>query len=295
MLCVGVMMYLLFRHAGQYYIQGVGYATIMDILQDSLTDPWFLLLLMVLKLLATSLSLGSGASGGVFSPALFMGACGGAAFGQVCLMLFPEMRVDIPTFAIAGMAAAIGGSTGAFLTGIVMISEMTQDPTVTVPLIITVSTAYAVRKRIMRESIYTMKLIGRGHTVPEGLQAPFLTNHTARDAMTRDFALVEQGMPTGSESPILVVLDGERIAGVVEQASPETPEGDQRTEGALSRRYVVVDEQENLLNILESMVARKTDVALVSPRGGRARPGDVIGVVTSARIAGLIRQWQELL
>jgi CIC family chloride channel protein len=296
MLCVGIMMYLLLRYAGHYYIQGVGYATIMDILQDRLTDPWFLLLLMALKLLATSLSLGSGASGGVFSPALFMGASGGAAFGQLCLMLFPDMRVDIPTFAIAGMAAAIGGSTGAFLTGIVMISEMTQDPTVTLPLIITVSTAYAVRKRIMRESIYTMKLIGRGHTVPEGLQAPFLTNHTALDAMSRDFAVVEQGVtPAGSGLSILVLADGERIAGVVEQSVPDAPDQDRPPGASLARRYIVVDEQENLLNILESMVAGNTDIALVSPSGGSARAGDITGVVTSARIARLIRQWQELL
>ena len=117
MLCVGVMMALLFHNTGHYYIQGVGYATIIDILNGSLINPWFLLLLVALKLLATSLSLGSGASGGVFSPALFMGATGGAAFGHLCQALLPAVHVDIATFAVAGMAAAIGGSTGAVLTG----------------------------------------------------------------------------------------------------------------------------------------------------------------------------------
>ena len=93
MLCVGVMMFLLMRHTGHYYVEGVGYATIMDILRGSLSSPWFLLLLAALKLLATCLSLGSGASGGVFSPALFMGAAGGAAFGYLCQTLFPGLDI----------------------------------------------------------------------------------------------------------------------------------------------------------------------------------------------------------
>ena len=94
MLGVGVMMVVLARYAGHYYVQGVGYATIMDLLEGSLSAPWFLLLLVALKLLATCLSLGSGASGGVFSPALFMGAAGGAAFGFLCQWLIPGLDVE---------------------------------------------------------------------------------------------------------------------------------------------------------------------------------------------------------
>ncbi|MBI1396848.1 MAG: chloride channel protein [Betaproteobacteria bacterium] len=294
MLCVGIMMYLMFLQAGHYYIQGVGYATIMDVLQGTLTNPWFLLLLLVLKLLATGLSLGSGASGGVFSPALFMGAAAGAAFGHLCLLFFPHLQLDMPTFAIAGMAAAIGGSTGAFITAIVMISEMTQDPTVILPLIITVSTAYAVRKHVMRESIYTMKLIGRGHTVPEGLQAPFLTNHTARDAMNLNFAVAREDT-VAPDSAIVIMTNDERITGVFERVSAGAEEARQGGQDRKPWNYIVVGERENLLNILESMVARKTDIALVSRRSGSESPEDIIGVVTSAHIAALIRQWQELL
>jgi CIC family chloride channel protein len=169
MACVGAMMVLLQQTVGNYYVQGVGYATILDVLLGNLTNPWFLLLLMVLKLVATNLSLGSGASGGVFSPALFVGATGGAAFGHFCLFLMPEISVGIPTFAVAGMGATIGGTTGAVLTGIVMITEMTQDHSAILPLLISGSIAYAVRKMLMDESIYTMKLLARGHVVAEGL------------------------------------------------------------------------------------------------------------------------------
>jgi len=85
-------------------------------------------------------------------------------------MLFPELGIGIPAFAIAGMAAAIGGSTGAVLTGIVMLTEMTGDQSVIIPLIIVVTTAAATRRCVMKESIYTMKLYRRGKTVPETLK-----------------------------------------------------------------------------------------------------------------------------
>ncbi len=70
MLTVGVMMYLFMRFSGHYYIQGVGYATVQDILTSTLKHPWFLFLLLIAKTVATSVTLGSGGSGGVFSPSL---------------------------------------------------------------------------------------------------------------------------------------------------------------------------------------------------------------------------------
>ncbi len=81
MLLVGVVMYMLMNTYGHYYVQGVGYATIQDILSGGAFPFYFLLLLFALKLLATSVTLGSGGSGGVFSPILFLGATLGGAYG----------------------------------------------------------------------------------------------------------------------------------------------------------------------------------------------------------------------
>ncbi|MGD8328833.1 MAG: chloride channel protein [Acidobacteriota bacterium] len=297
MLCVGLMMVLLLRSSGHYYVQGVGYATIMDVLEGTLTDPWFLVLLLVLKLAATSLSLGSGASGGVFSPALFIGATGGAAFGHLCLAAFPALQVDVSTFAIAGMAAAIGGSTGALLTGIVMISEMTQDPSVTLPLIIAVAVAYAVRKGIMRESIYTAKLIGRGHAVPEGLQSPFLAARTARDAMVRDLVIQEKGATPPDGAPIVVVEDRGRIVEILQrsQEASSAGSGNDAAPYAATRHFVTVGEQDGLLTVLELLEAAGADVALVSRDPETNAPASIVGLLTRAHIAAVIHQHRELL
>jgi chloride channel protein, CIC family len=287
-------MLLLLRHAGHYYVQGVGYATIMDLLEGSLSAPWFLLLLVALKLLATCLSLGSGASGGVFSPALFMGAAAGAAFGWLCQWLMPGLNVEIATFAIAGMAAMIGGTTGAVLTGIIMITEMTQDNSVVLPLVIAGSMAYAVRKLIMDESIYTMKLLARGHSVPEGLQAAVLNSKRVRDMMESNFAVVAAGSePPAGASTVVHAAHGV-ISGVTRQPAAQGGSPGARN-AARPFGYVVVDQQENLLAALRAMWVAEAELILASRRPGSRRADDIVGIVTPAALAGLIEAEEDLL
>jgi CIC family chloride channel protein len=170
MLLVGLTMYACLRFFGHYYVQGVGYATIQDIVSGAAIPVWLLLLLCALKLLTTSLTLGSGASGGVFSPSLFMGATLGAAFGQLIQWGLPDLHLSPIAFAIGGMAGVVSGTTGAALTAMVMIYEMTLDYSVIVPMAITVAVAYGIRRALCRESIYTMKLARRGHAIPDALR-----------------------------------------------------------------------------------------------------------------------------
>jgi CIC family chloride channel protein len=293
MLCVGVMMVLLMRKTGHYYVEGVGYATIMDILLGSLNSPWFLLLLALLKLLATCLSLGSGASGGVFSPALFMGATGGAAFGYLCQSLFPGLDIPIATFAIAGMAAAIGGSTGAVLTGIIMLSEMTKDHSIMLPLVVTCAFAYAVRKGIMAESIYTMKLRARRHPVPEGLHAAVLASVRIGDLMASDFAIVPRGGAVPSGARIVVHSENAGITAVTERLDAEsgTPSASS-VERPL--HYVLMPERATPFAALGAMFEAEAAVILVSKNPDARRAEDVVGVVTRATLARMLKTDEEL-
>ena len=171
MALVGALMYLSLRAFGRYYIEGVGYAAIQDLLSGWRAPIGLLLLLCALKLVATSVTLGSGASGGVFSPALFMGAMLGQAYALGVHALFPALPADPRAFAIAGMAGLVGGSTGAAMASIVMILEMTLDYQVVLPMAITVALSYGLRKMICPQSIYTLKLERRWHPVPQALLA----------------------------------------------------------------------------------------------------------------------------
>lgn len=172
MLLVGVSMYLMMRFFGHYYIQGVGYATIVDVLSSVLNYPSFLLFLAALKMVETAITIGSGGSGGIFSPLLFIGATLGGGFAALLNYFFPgNIDLNLPLGALAGMAGMVGASTGAPITAIIMTAELTNDFSVILPLMLIVAIAYAVRRALIKDSVYTLKLSRRGHHIPDTLQS----------------------------------------------------------------------------------------------------------------------------
>jgi CIC family chloride channel protein len=222
-----------------------------------------------------------------------MGAAGGGAFGMLCLSLIPGLNVDLATFAIAGMAAMIGGTTGAILTGMIMLTEMTQDNSVILPLIITCSIAYAVRKWIMNESIYTAKLVARGHIVPEGLEAAVMTTNRVHDLMETDFAVSAAGVEPPADRAVVVHSEGGRIDRVTLHRG--TAHSDPSTSLAASVPYTVSTGQTMLLTAVCGMWAAEAQIILVSRDPTSRRSEDIIGVVTSASIARFLQAEAELL
>jgi CIC family chloride channel protein len=120
---------------------------------------WLIALLVVFKAVATSLTLASGGSGGVFAPSLFIGAAGGAALGMALqrLGLLPEQGSPA-AYALVGMAAVIAGSTHATLTAILMLFELTRDPYVLLPIMLAAVIATLVAQALDRDNIYTHPL-----------------------------------------------------------------------------------------------------------------------------------------
>ncbi len=296
MFVVGIFIYLFRRYTGNYYVEGVGYATIMDILRESLTDPLFLSLLFLVKYVCTCLTLGSGGSGGVFSPALFMGATVGSIFAHSLNAIFPGLHVDPAMFVIAGMAAAIGGSTGAVLTGAIMLMEMTADYNVVLPVIIATSFAYGVRKSLSHGSIYTLKLLRRNHPVPEGLQAAILAARRAKHLANADFrTATDTQKSAGGKRPLVIVEDGQ-IVGVVEPA---------RTVSAC----IVVDENTSLIDTMRKMNAAQVEHVVVTTKrknngksdrkaDARTRLADnnaILGIITPRGMAAMLRENAEIL
>src|SRR5579859_3033876 len=108
MALIGLMMVVLTRVFGHSYVDGVGYSVIQSIFDQKMTAAGLLALLFVLKMMATSISLGCGASGGIFSPSLYLGATLGAAFAAAMGLVLPHSGLSLPSAAIIGMAAMVG-------------------------------------------------------------------------------------------------------------------------------------------------------------------------------------------
>jgi CIC family chloride channel protein len=307
MVLVGILMYLLMVTLGHYYIEGVGYSTVQDVLTGHLSQLYLLLLLFILKLFATSLTLGSGASGGIFSPSLYMGATLGGVYGIIIHHFFPGFNVTPPAFAVAGMAGMVGGATGAAMAAIVMIFEMTLDYSVIIPITVTVALSYGVRKLLSRESIYTMKLARRGHTIPESLQANFQQLKRARDAMDShvmalpasctldEFARIAQGEVDVSW---FLVEEANRVIGVVAKDAAigaVEPSRCALTLGEMAdKNYIVVFEETMLLNVIDRMRSHQASVALVTRKSEPLSVENVRGLITKAHIGDIALEVLEL-
>jgi len=254
-----------------------------------------LLVLVVAKLLATGLTLGSGASGGVFSPCLFLGATFGGACGLILQRALPDLGVNPVDFAIVGMAGMIAASTGGLITSIVMLFEMTRDYNVILPLILTVSVAYVVRRKVSRGSIYTLKLLRRGHIVPEGLIAARDVAHRASDVMSRDIIVVGADTPLDRASrddssptdPVIVVEHEGRVLGVL-QSRPRLY-GAGATEltfrDVARKDFVFVGEDKSLVGVLAAKEDSGASMALVARRHSAREARDVVGAITHTEIA----------
>jgi CIC family chloride channel protein len=307
MILVGIIMYLLMITHGHYYIEGVGYSTVQDVLTGQLSQLYLLLLLFILKLFATSLTLGSGASGGIFSPSLYMGATLGGAYGIVVHYFFPGLNVTPAAFAVAGMAGMVGGVTGAAMAAIVMIFEMTLDYSVIIPMTVTVALSYGMRKLLSRESIYTMKLARRGHSIPESLQANFQQLKRARDVMDSHVRALSASRTLGEFARIVQVekdvswfLVGEAnsIIGVIAKDAAidaADPSRSALTLGEIAdKNYVVVPEEAMLFDVIDRMRSHQASVALVTMKSTPLSVESVKGLITKGHIGDIVVQALEL-
>ncbi|MTJ14129.1 chloride channel protein [Anabaena sp. UHCC 0187] len=132
-------------------ILGIGYDTVQAILQDEDFSLNLLLILLILKLLMTAVSAGSGFVGGLFAPAMFLGASFGSAYAKILAFIAPsigEYMAAPPAYAMVGMAAVLAGSVRAPLTAILMLFELTRDYRIVLPLMAAVGLSVWLVERI---------------------------------------------------------------------------------------------------------------------------------------------------
>ncbi len=162
---------------------GTGFDSISNTLMGQL-GLGMLAILIVGKILATVLTLGSGASGGVFAPALFIGAVLGGAFGMVAQAIFPGLPASSGAYAMVGMAAVFAGAARAPITAVIILFEMTQDYRIILPLMIATVVSTIIAQRIEPESIYTLKLKLRGIDIHAKRNENLLRSISVKEAMT---------------------------------------------------------------------------------------------------------------
>ncbi len=225
----GVLMGLLGFWFPQLF--GVGYGAITAVLHNQLLVG-AVALLILLKILATSATIGSGGSGGVFAPSLFVGSMLGGLFGLIVHRWMPAGTATPAAYALVGMSAVFAAAARAPITSILILFEMTQDYRIILPLMLATVLSAVVARWLDRESIYTLKLKRRGIDVFAGKDLNLMQAIMVAEAMTP----IDQMATVTADTPLrelarifnethhhgLVVLDeNKNLFGVVTLADLE--------------------------------------------------------------------------
>lgn len=222
-LLVGSMGYISLRAFGSYHVFGVGYDFLDLVLDNQITSLVMAFTLVIMKILANSITLASGGSGGIFAPSLFLGGSLGASVGIIVNSIFPETTGPISAYAIVGMAAMVSGVTGGVLTAIIMVFEMTRNYAIMLPLLLSGVISYFVARLLFGETMYTQKLTRRGIQIQLDKQIPYLKTSTVGEIMKTEIVSCKPDDTTGKVWDImhehglglLPVIDGDTVIGTI--------------------------------------------------------------------------------
>ncbi len=289
-LIIGTLGYLLFVLTGHYYIFGVGYAFVTDVLTGKHIGIVIILILIFAKIFALSVSLGSGGSGGIFAPSLFVGAGTGAAFGMVVHSLFPAITASPAAYALVGMAAVASGTTGATITSIVMAYELTRSYEIILPLMLGAVTSSFITMFLYGYTMYTEPLWRRRSIIYHGRRSLDLFSMMfVKDIMLRDVGAVKlketikkarQVMKKFDISKVIVLNEKDEPVGLLRSIDMDDSDNAQTVEKFYIENNVTLFEDDTLLEALHKMEKQGTDVLPVVNASGK-----IVGVLP----AGVLR------
>ncbi|MFG2794708.1 chloride channel protein [Streptomyces sp. NPDC048419] len=247
---------------------GVGYPVLEKATEGGYAVG-FLLLLLVGKMLATSLTIGIGGSGGVFAPSLFIGAMLGSAYGIGVHHLLPHSAGAVGAYALVGMGAVFAGAARAPITAVVILFELTGEYSIILPLMLAIVLATAVSRLISRDTIYTLKLRRRGidlegpapgaligtqyvSAVMESLPSPLSASTTLADSADLLSLSGHGALPVVDDTGHYI---GVVTAQAVAEALAEQPEGAPALVGQLSEPPAPITADQPLAQALHTLLS----------------------------------------
>lgn len=279
-----------FIHLSAPSIFADGYESVSSVLGGG--GIWYTLLALIfLKILATNLTLGSGNSGGIFAPSLFTGAMTGGLFGIIVHSLFPGVTANPGAYALVGMAAMVAGTTHATITAILIVFEMTKDYRIMLALMVACVFSTLVARRLLRGSIYTMKLIRRGINLSGGRDVNLLEVIKVRDVVQRDFRTIPmytnlpkimEFLEQSTETTLPVVTHDGRLYGIISFQDLRTILTKHEVDALViasdiaTTDIVTITEDENLNQALEKLGRKDFDLLPVVDKNDPTR---IIGVI----------------
>ena len=258
---------------------GVGYPVLGDAVAGRYAIG-FLLILLLGKILATSLTIGIGGSGGVFAPSLFVGAMLGAAFGTLTHHVLPHLTGPPGAYALVGMGAVFAGAARTPITAVVILFELTGEYTIILPLMVAIALAAGLSRLISPDTIYTRKLRRRGIDLDHPRPVPALDCLTVAAAMRPlppplhpGAALAELAtrFATATDTALPVIDDNGELRGTVLATEVETAVGDRTdlaTAADLARTVPALHPDQSLEDALAELIRHGPGLPVADPATG---------------------------
>jgi CIC family chloride channel protein len=257
---------------------GVGY----PVLENAIGGGYGMGLLLILlagKIIATSLTIAIGGSGGVFAPSLFMGAMLGTAYGDTLHVLLPGLAAPAGAYGLVGMGAVFAAAARAPMTAVIIIFELTGDYQIILPLMFSIALAASVAKFLSADTIYTLKLRRRGIDITRGRGPNLMAILKVRDAMQPAPPALPSDLPldqavarlTGQGPDALPVVDpaGQYEGIVTMRAVEQALQGNENPPaGELAREVSALKADESLEDALDTLLGGDgTGVPVLAPDG----------------------------
>lgn len=260
---------------------------------------WYGLFALALgKILATSITLNMGGSGGVFTPSLYIGAATGGAFGVALAKAFPAMGLHPEAYALVGMGAIVAGATDAPITGILLVFEMTNDYAIVIPLMLTVVICHTIARRLSPDSLYSGWLRRRGQSIEKGTDRDVLAGLLVSNAYESAPQVIAEAAPVdellahlGQTKQLYfpVVDDSHALVGVItvselgQLARTEQHLGSLLLAGDIAQESETVTPTDSLLDAIRKMGVRGAESIPVVDR----HTNRLLGLINRSHILNL--------
>ncbi len=289
---VGVMVFV-----SQGHLVGFGHLAIN--VTSFTTFSWYALAALAIgKIIATSLTLNTGGSGGVFTPSLYIGAATGGAVGSALAAAWPAGNIHPGIYGLVGMGAMIAGATDAPITGILLAFEMTHDYAIMLPLMLTVVIAHTVARKLEPDSLYSGWLRRRGESVAHGADRDTLAGLRVADAYDRNAQTLPEEAPVhdflrqlgnSDQTYFPVVSDDRQLIGVIaindlgEVAANSGYLAELIVAADVARPTETVTPADTLLDAIRKMGVRGAGAVPVVD----AEDGSYLGLITRSHVLNL--------
>ena len=251
-------------------VMGDGYEYIQMALDGKIIF-FIMFALIFLKIVATSFTLGSGGAGGVFAPALFIGAMAGGSYGWVVHSLFPVYTTNPGAYATVGIGAFLAAATHAPLTGIFLLFEMTANYKIIIPVMFACIIGSLTAKKLFHDSLDTVELTRKGINLHDGFEATILSTIQVGAVMKKEFTTVHEDtdihelldkIVIGESFYLPVVDSNEMLSGIVSLQDVKSVLFEEDLKGLikvkflLSKNVIVLTPNDNLNTAVEKFTTK---------------------------------------